>query len=138
MLASTDFFFLCWCCVLRWIWYLWCYSECISTPGELGKYARPRWESNLRPFHSLNNNWIENIVGLLFILSPDSHLGLILLPETLNIFPTVRRVTSNICMHGKWAIRLLSCTSLNVPLQRLRETACDTLQVTSHLFSLAI
>jgi hypothetical protein len=29
----------------------WClryYSECISTPGELEKYARPRWESNLR------------------------------------------------------------------------------------------
>jgi hypothetical protein len=26
---------LCWCCVLRWIWCLWCYSECISTPGEL-------------------------------------------------------------------------------------------------------
>ena len=26
-----------------------CYSECISTPGELEKYARPRWESNLRP-----------------------------------------------------------------------------------------
>jgi hypothetical protein len=25
------------------------YSECISTPGELEKYARPRWESNLRP-----------------------------------------------------------------------------------------
>jgi hypothetical protein len=21
-------------------------SECISTPGELEKYARPRWESN--------------------------------------------------------------------------------------------
>jgi hypothetical protein len=26
---------------------LWCYSECISTPGELEKYVRPRWESNL-------------------------------------------------------------------------------------------
>ena len=23
--------------------------ECISTPGELEKYARPQWESNLRP-----------------------------------------------------------------------------------------
>jgi hypothetical protein len=28
------------------IWCLWCYSECISTPDELEKYARPRWESN--------------------------------------------------------------------------------------------
>jgi hypothetical protein len=27
---------------------LWCYSECISTPGKLEKYAWPRWESNLR------------------------------------------------------------------------------------------
>ena len=26
-----------------------CYSECISTPGKLEKYARPRWDSNLRP-----------------------------------------------------------------------------------------
>jgi hypothetical protein len=32
---SLLLFFLCWCCVLRWIWCLWCYSECISTPGEL-------------------------------------------------------------------------------------------------------
>ena len=24
-------------------------DECISTPDELEKYARPRWESNLRP-----------------------------------------------------------------------------------------
>ena len=24
-----------------------CYSECISTPGRLEKYARPRWDSNL-------------------------------------------------------------------------------------------
>jgi hypothetical protein len=23
----------CWCYVLRWIWYLWCYSECASTPA---------------------------------------------------------------------------------------------------------
>jgi hypothetical protein len=30
-------------------WRLWCYSECISTPGKLEKYACPRWESNLRP-----------------------------------------------------------------------------------------
>jgi hypothetical protein len=27
--------FLCWCNVLRWIWCLWCYSECISTPGKI-------------------------------------------------------------------------------------------------------
>jgi hypothetical protein len=33
--------FLCWCNVLRWIWCLWCYSECISTPGKLEKYAWP-------------------------------------------------------------------------------------------------
>ena len=24
-----------------------CYSECISTPGKLEKYAWPRWDSNL-------------------------------------------------------------------------------------------
>jgi hypothetical protein len=29
---------------------VWCYSDCISTPGRLEKYAWPRWESNLRPF----------------------------------------------------------------------------------------
>jgi hypothetical protein len=28
---------------------LWCYSECISTPGRVEKYAWPRWESNLWP-----------------------------------------------------------------------------------------
>jgi hypothetical protein len=33
----------------RWIWCLWCYSECISTPGKLEKYAWPRWESDLTP-----------------------------------------------------------------------------------------
>ena len=33
----------------NFIWCLWCYSECISTPGKLEKYAWPRWESNLRP-----------------------------------------------------------------------------------------
>jgi hypothetical protein len=37
MQSSNDDFFLCWCCVLRWIWCLWCYSECISTPGNLEK-----------------------------------------------------------------------------------------------------
>jgi hypothetical protein len=41
-------YFLCWCNVLRWIWCLWCYSECKSTPGKLEKYAWPRWESNLQ------------------------------------------------------------------------------------------
>ena len=30
-------------------WCLLCYSECISTPDKLEKYAWPRWESNLRP-----------------------------------------------------------------------------------------
>ena len=49
MQSIVIWFFLCWCCVLRWIWCLWCYSECISTPGKLEKYAWPRWESNLRP-----------------------------------------------------------------------------------------
>jgi hypothetical protein len=28
-------FFLCWCCVLRWIWYLWCYSEWIYTQSNI-------------------------------------------------------------------------------------------------------
>jgi hypothetical protein len=28
-------FCVCWCYVLRWIWCLWCYSECASTPGKL-------------------------------------------------------------------------------------------------------
>jgi hypothetical protein len=32
-----------WCNVLRWIWCLWCYSECISTPGKLEKHAFPPW-----------------------------------------------------------------------------------------------
>jgi hypothetical protein len=36
---NHDLFFLCWCNVLRWIWCLWCYSECISTQGRLEKYA---------------------------------------------------------------------------------------------------
>jgi hypothetical protein len=31
-MQSSNMIFLCWCCVLRWIWCLWCYSECISTP----------------------------------------------------------------------------------------------------------
>jgi hypothetical protein len=33
-------FFLCWCCILKWIWCLCCYSECISTPGRAAKYCR--------------------------------------------------------------------------------------------------
>jgi hypothetical protein len=33
--VAWPWFFLCWCNVLRWIWCLWCYSECISTPGKL-------------------------------------------------------------------------------------------------------
>jgi hypothetical protein len=35
-------YLLCLCNVLRWIRCLWCYSECISTPGRLEKYAWPR------------------------------------------------------------------------------------------------
>jgi hypothetical protein len=31
-----------------------CYSECISTPGRLEKYAWPRWESNLGPLKYYN------------------------------------------------------------------------------------
>jgi hypothetical protein len=27
--VAWPWFFLCWCNVLRWIWCLWCYSECI-------------------------------------------------------------------------------------------------------------
>jgi hypothetical protein len=49
IIMSLIMIFLCWCNVLRWIRCLWCYSECISTPGKLEKYAWPRWESNLRP-----------------------------------------------------------------------------------------
>jgi hypothetical protein len=37
----TYFLCVCWCNVLRWIWCLWCYSECISTPGKLEKCALP-------------------------------------------------------------------------------------------------
>jgi hypothetical protein len=40
--------FLGWCNVLRWIWCLWCYSECKSTPGKLEKYGWQRWESKVR------------------------------------------------------------------------------------------
>jgi hypothetical protein len=29
MQSSNHDFFLCWCYVLRWIWCLWCYSECM-------------------------------------------------------------------------------------------------------------
>jgi hypothetical protein len=39
---SNHNFFLCWRYVLRWKWCLWCFSECISTPGKLEKYAWPR------------------------------------------------------------------------------------------------
>jgi hypothetical protein len=43
---ATDLQFfcylLCWCNVLRWIRCLWCYSECISTPGRPEKHAWPR------------------------------------------------------------------------------------------------
>jgi hypothetical protein len=45
---------------------LWCYSECISTPGELEKYARPRRESNLRPlvrFPSWSTRELRDQVG---------------------------------------------------------------------------
>jgi hypothetical protein len=41
--------FLCWCNVLRWIWCLWCSSECISTSGKLEKYAWPWWEMGIEP-----------------------------------------------------------------------------------------
>jgi hypothetical protein len=43
-LATAKFWYLlCWCIVLRWIRCLWCYSECISTPGRLEKYTWPQW-----------------------------------------------------------------------------------------------
>jgi hypothetical protein len=56
MQSSNHDFFLCWFYVLRWIWCLWCYSECISTPGKLEKYVWPRWESNLRLAQCSANN----------------------------------------------------------------------------------
>jgi hypothetical protein len=61
-------FFLCWCCVLTWIWCLWCYSECISTPGELEKYARPRWYVNqcMHMQYILKNAGINNINSEIF------------------------------------------------------------------------
>ena len=37
------------------IWFLWCYSECISTPGKLENYAWPWWESNPRPLEYQTN-----------------------------------------------------------------------------------
>ena len=43
MLSSNHVIFLCWCNVLRWIWCLWCYSECVYPPGKLEKYAWPQW-----------------------------------------------------------------------------------------------
>jgi hypothetical protein len=47
--------FLCWCNVLRWIWCLWCYSECISTPDKLEKYSwiEPTTFGILYPFISI-------------------------------------------------------------------------------------
>ena len=50
------FFFLCWCYLLRWIWCLWCFSECISTPGKLEKYAWPQ-------YHILEPTWPRSSVG---------------------------------------------------------------------------
>jgi hypothetical protein len=41
----------CWCCVVRWIWCWWSYSDvsdCVSTQGKLQKYAWPRWGTDLR------------------------------------------------------------------------------------------
>jgi hypothetical protein len=35
---------------------LWCYSECIATPGKLEKYVWARWESNLRPVTYLSQS----------------------------------------------------------------------------------
>jgi hypothetical protein len=40
---------------------LWCYSECISTPDELEKYARPRWESNLRSLEYQQKHYVKLI-----------------------------------------------------------------------------
>jgi hypothetical protein len=50
------FFFMCWCYLLRWIWCLWCFSECISTPGKLEKYAWPQ-------YHILEPTWPRSSVG---------------------------------------------------------------------------
>jgi hypothetical protein len=57
MQSCNHDFFLCWCCVLRWIWCLWCYSECIFPPNmpghggildELDSLKLARWEYTLR------------------------------------------------------------------------------------------
>jgi hypothetical protein len=48
-------FCVCWCYVLRWIWCLWCYSECASTPGQANFSACPVW------MHTQSN--ITNIIG---------------------------------------------------------------------------
>jgi hypothetical protein len=41
--------------VLRWIWCLWCYSECASTPGKLksllghgGNRTRDLWDTSFQ------------------------------------------------------------------------------------------
>jgi hypothetical protein len=46
---------------------LWCYSECISTLGELEKYARPRWESNLVNPVWIEPRWESNLVSPVWI-----------------------------------------------------------------------
>jgi hypothetical protein len=62
--TSLYWYLLCWCYVLRWIRCLWYYSECISTPGRLEKYACPRWESNLRPLEYTITLWFPCLDGL--------------------------------------------------------------------------
>jgi hypothetical protein len=55
-----------WCYVLRWIWCLWCYSECISSV-YLEKYAWPRWESNISSLPGVNDLYTQsNITNIIF------------------------------------------------------------------------
>jgi hypothetical protein len=74
---------MCWYCVLRWIWCLWCYSECISTPGELEKYARPS-ELFRQPCNNLVN--IIRLVPRLFQQVRYSHdITILLQPCCANL-----------------------------------------------------
>ena len=82
-------FFVCWCYVLRWIWCLWCYSVCASTPGKLkilpdhggnrtrdlwghmlGILSRDLWDhiiskelDSVPKYHPLEATWPRSSVG---------------------------------------------------------------------------
>ena len=50
---TLTMIFLCWCNVLRWIWCLWCYSECVSTPEELDSVPKYHILEPTRPRSSV-------------------------------------------------------------------------------------